>query len=136
MVGCGSIGQAVLPLIVRHIGVPPERITVVAADERGRDIVSSLGASFLVSPLQPDNYRAVLAPLLSPDGFLLNVSVNVSSLELLEFACRRGVLYLDTAIEPWVGGYTDPSLTLVERSNHAFRRWRFAESSAPDTRRR
>ena len=37
MLGCGSIGQAVLPLILRHLGVTPERITIVTADARGRE---------------------------------------------------------------------------------------------------
>ena len=36
--------------------------------------------------------------------------------------CReRGALYLDTCIEPWAGGYDDPSLSLAERSNYALR---------------
>ena len=37
MVGCGSIGQAVLPLILRHLGVGPDRIEIVTADARGRE---------------------------------------------------------------------------------------------------
>ncbi len=37
MLGCGSIGQAVLPLILRHLGVTPDRITIVTADGRGRE---------------------------------------------------------------------------------------------------
>jgi homospermidine synthase len=36
MVGFGSIGQGVLPLILRHVGgLDPGRITVVTADEGG-----------------------------------------------------------------------------------------------------
>jgi homospermidine synthase len=31
MVGCGSIGQGVLPLILRHIDIPADRITIVTA---------------------------------------------------------------------------------------------------------
>ena len=34
-VGFGSIGQGVLPLMLRHIGITPERITIVTADDRG-----------------------------------------------------------------------------------------------------
>ena len=40
---------------------------------------------------------------------------------LLEFASARGALYLDTGIEPWPGGYTDPGLSPAERSSQAFR---------------
>ena len=35
MIGFGSIGQGVLPLILRHIGITPDRITIVTADEAG-----------------------------------------------------------------------------------------------------
>ena len=121
MLGCGSIGQAVLPLLVRDMGVPPRRITVVTADRRGEDIARALGVTFVVAPLDPANYREVLGSVLRPGGFLLNLTVGVSSLELLEFASRRGARYLDTGIEPWPGGYTDSRLSPAERSNQALR---------------
>ena len=36
LVGFGSIGQGVLPLILRHIGTSAERITIVTAEDTGR----------------------------------------------------------------------------------------------------
>jgi homospermidine synthase len=63
----------------------------------------------------------VLAPLLGHGDFLLNLAVDVSSVALLECAAERGALYLDTCIEPWPGGYTDPSLSPSRRSNYALR---------------
>ena len=35
-VGFGSIGQGVLPLILRHIGTSADRITIVTAENAGR----------------------------------------------------------------------------------------------------
>ena len=37
-VGFGSIGQGTLPLVLRHIGIPTERITIITADDRGRKV--------------------------------------------------------------------------------------------------
>ena len=34
MLGFGSIGQGVLPLILRHIEMPRDRIEIVTSDER------------------------------------------------------------------------------------------------------
>ena len=34
--GFGSIGQGVLPLILRHVGIQPDQVTIVTADEAGR----------------------------------------------------------------------------------------------------
>jgi homospermidine synthase len=121
IVGFGSIGQGVLPLLLRHIRMTPSQITIVTAEERGRAEASALGVRFVIEPLTRDNYARVLAPLLGVGDFLLNVSVEVSSVALIEFARERGALYLDTCIEPWPGGYTDPALSPSRRSNYALR---------------
>ena len=121
IVGFGSIGQGVLPLILRHIAMPRENVVIVTAEERGREVAAEFGVRFMIDPLTRDNYRQILTPLLSAGDFLLNLSVDVSSVALVEFAHEKGALYLDTCIEPWAGGYTDPSLTPSQRSNYALR---------------
>ena len=121
MVGFGSIGQGVLPLILRHIDMRRENITIVTADDAGRAIAAEYGVDFRVELLTRENYRAVLGPMLDAGDFLLNLSVDVSSVALIEFACEKDAFYLDTCIEPWVGGYTDPLRSPSQRSNYALR---------------
>jgi homospermidine synthase len=131
MLGFGSIGQGVLPLILRHIDMPRERITILSGDPRGQEIAAEYGISFTVLPLTRDNFQHVLTPLVSAGDFLLNLSVDVSSVALIAFARERGTLYLDTCIEPWAGGYTDPSLTPSQRSNYALRESALALAGGP-----
>src|ERR1700722_18042743 len=121
IVGFGSIGQGVLPLILRHIDMKANQITIVTAEDRGQKEAKDLGVRFLVEPLTRENYANVLEPLLGPGDFLLNVSVEVSSLALIELCGNKGALYLDTCLEPWPGGYTDPDLSPSLRSNYALR---------------
>jgi homospermidine synthase len=130
IVGFGSIGQGSLPLVLRHLDTPADRITIVTGDAGGRAVAERHGIRFLVEPLTEHNYRRILKPLLDPGDFLLNVSVEVSSVALIELAQERGALYLDTCIEPWPGGYTDPSLTPSQRSNYALRERALALKSA------
>src|SRR5271165_2142890 len=85
-VGFGSIGQGVLPLILRHIGTSPERITIVTAENAGRAEAEHFGVKFLKVALTRDNYREVLRPLLDSGDFLLNLSVDVSSVALILLA--------------------------------------------------
>jgi homospermidine synthase len=120
-VGFGSIGQGVLPLILRHIGTSPDRITIVTADDAGRTQAEHSGVTFVKTALTRKNHRRVLTPLLGAGDFLLNLSVDVSSVALIQLARERGALYLDTCIEPWAGGYTDPNSTVETRSNYAMR---------------
>jgi homospermidine synthase len=121
IIGFGSIGQGVLPLILRHIDLKPAQITIVTSEDRGQKEAKDLGVRFIVDPLGEQNYRALLDPLLGPGDFLLNVSVEVSSIALIEFCRDKGALYLDTCIEPWPGGYTNPDLSPSLRSNYALR---------------
>jgi homospermidine synthase len=121
MVGFGSIGQGVLPLILRHIGTSADRITIVTAEDAGRAEAGHFGVKFVKTALTRDNYRRTLEPLLAAGDFLLNLSVDVSSVALIELARERGALYLDTCIEPWAGGYTDSTLSVDTRSNYTMR---------------
>ncbi len=120
-VGFGSIGQGVLPLILRHIGTSSDRITIVTAEAKGREEAERFGVKFVQSPLTRDNYRQILEPLLGVGDFLLNLSVDVSSVALIRLARERGALYLDTCIEPWAGGYVDRTQSVESRSNYRMR---------------
>jgi homospermidine synthase len=120
-VGFGSVGQGTLPLILRHIDMPRERITILTGDDRGRQEAQHYGIKFVVNPLKRDNCRKILEPLLGKGDFLLNLSVDVSSVVLMEYCQQHGALYLDTCIEPWHGMYTDGSLPPGKRSNYAMR---------------
>ncbi|HEY3912708.1 MAG TPA: saccharopine dehydrogenase C-terminal domain-containing protein [Stellaceae bacterium] len=121
MVGFGSIGQGVLPLLLRHLEIEPARVSIVTAEARGREIAAEYGVDFAEAALTRENYRGVLASRIADGDFLLNLSVDVSSTALIELCQDRGALYLDTCIEPWPGGYTDPSLPPSARSNYALR---------------
>jgi homospermidine synthase len=121
LVGFGSIGQGVLPLILRHIGVPAARLTIVSADDSGHEQAAKSGVKFIKQRLTRENFRRILDPLVGRGDFLVNVSVDVSSVALVRWCWERGAMYLDTCIEPWPGGYTDPTIPLARRTNYALR---------------
>jgi len=77
------------------------------------------GIKHIVQPITCENSRKVLKPHLKAGDFLLNLSVDVSSIDLAELAQEKGCLYMDTCIEPAVGGYT--SGTLEDRTNYMLR---------------
>jgi homospermidine synthase len=121
IVGFGSVGQGTLPLLLRHIDMPLDRISILTGDTRGIEEAKHFGIKFTVKPLTRENYKLVLEPLLKRGDFLLNLSVEVSSVDLIEFCSKRGVMYLDTCIEPWLGGYYDTSVSASRRSNYGLR---------------
>ncbi|MBV6417948.1 MAG: Homospermidine synthase [Steroidobacteraceae bacterium] len=121
IIGFGSIGQGVLPLILRHIGVPPARISIVTAEDHGRRIAEEYGVKFVKEALTRENFRRILDVIVGRGDFVLNVSVEVSSIALIKYCRERGAMYLDTCIEPWPGGYTSPTVAIAKRTNYALR---------------
>jgi homospermidine synthase len=121
MIGCGSIGQAVLPLLRKHLRLPADGLTVLSADERGRGLAGAGGARFVHCHLKPGNYHRQLSKYVSDGDMVLNLSVDVSSLDLVEWCSERGALYVDTSIEPWPGVFDNPMLSMRERTNYVTR---------------
>lgn len=120
-IGFGSVGQAVLPLILRHIKISPSQITIITKKQDGQNIAKEYGIKFIQESVLPENYEKILAQHVSKGDFLLNLSVDVSSADLIKYCQENGVLYLDTCIEPWTGGYIDSSLQPARRSNYSLR---------------
>jgi homospermidine synthase len=121
MVGFGAMGQAVLPLLLRHFELDPSDVKIVKTREDESGVAAEYGVEVIAAKLEEGNHAAVLEPLLIKGGFLLNLSVDVSSLALIRLCRQHGVLYLDTCNEPWGGRYDDPSLPLSRRSNYSLR---------------
>ena len=121
MLGFGSIGQAVLPLLQRELGIKPQRIRIVKSSPDETGTAAQSGVEVLATALNEGNCETVLEPLLGEGDFLLNLSVNVASLALIRFCRKRGAFYLDTCNEPWPGRYDNPELTPSQRSNYSLR---------------
>jgi homospermidine synthase len=121
IIGFGSIGKAVIPLIFRHIDIQSEQITIVTKSTDGFDLANEYNLNLILTDVNRENYQAILDTHLCKGGFLLNLSVDVSSIDLIKHCQNIDALYLDTCIEPWAGGYTDKTVSPSYRSNYALR---------------
>ena len=124
MIGFGSIGKGTLPLIERHIAFDRSNFVVIAPDDSDRRLLDERQLRFMHLAITRENYREVLTPLLKAGpgrGLVVNLSVETSSVDLIEFAKDLDAFYIDTVIEPWPGLYTDAKLSVSQRSNYALR---------------
>jgi homospermidine synthase len=124
MIGFGSIGRGTLPLIERHFQYDRAKLTVIDPSDADRALLDEKGVRFIHQGVTRDNYKHLLGPLLTAgpgQGFCVNLSVDTSSLELMEYCREIGALYIDTVVEPWVGFYFDKSKGPESRSNYALR---------------
>jgi homospermidine synthase len=124
MVGFGSIGRGTLPLILRHFECDRSKITVIDPDDSHRNLAEKEGLTFIKAAVTRDNHEKLLMPLLTAgpgQGFMVNLSVDVSSVAMMALCRKANALYIDTVVEPWTGYYIDPSLSVSDRSNYALR---------------
>jgi homospermidine synthase len=124
LIGFGSIGRGTLPLIERHFRFDKSRFTIIDPEDKDRHLADERGITFIKKAITRDNFDALLKPLLTKgggQGFVVNLSVEVSSQAIMRLCHEVGALYIDTVAEPWAGFYTDPRLTASERSNYALR---------------
>lgn len=124
MIGFGSIGKGTLPLIERHFEYDKARFTVIDPDASDRTMLDVRGIGFVHEAVTKENYRDLLVPLLTEgggQGFCVNLSVDTSSLAIMELCREIGALYIDTVVEPWVGFYFASGMNPAARSNYALR---------------
>ena len=124
LIGFGSIGRGVLPLLERHIDFDSKRLVVIDPSDADRGLLDERGIKFIQSAVTRENYREMLSPLLTAgggQGFCINLSVDTSSHDIMDLARSLGALYIDTVAEPWLGFYFDQSKGPGDRSNYALR---------------
>jgi homospermidine synthase len=133
MIGFGSIGKGTLPLIERHFAYDKDRFVVIDPEDKDRKLLDERGIKFIKQAVTRDNYRELLTPLLTQgggQGFCVNLSVDTSSVDIMELCNEVGALYIDTVNEPWSGFYFDPTLGPEARSNYALRELTLAAKRA------
>lgn len=121
MIGFGTIGQAILPLVFRHINISPQQVTIFTKNSDGENIANEFGVNLELVCITQENYQSLFAKYIRKGDLILNLSVDVSSADLIEYCQHHQILYLDTCIEPWAGGYVDNTVSASNRSNYAMR---------------
>lgn len=119
--GFGSIGRALLPVVLERFSVQKNQITIIAADNSGEHIAAEFGIEFQLHVIKPSNYLDILGNQIHPGDFLVNLSCNISSIPLIELCNEREALYIDTANEPWEEEFADQNLSLASRTNYMLR---------------
>jgi len=106
VVGLGAVSRCALPLLFKHLGIPPSRYTIIdcadtetvaEAARRAREA----GAAFLKERITRENLGRVLAAHAGPGDLVVDLSIHVGSQDMVQFCHDCGMLYLNTSIESW-----------------------------------
>lgn len=109
ILGFGSVGQGLIPVLTRELGITTQDIQILTADDRGQWMADALSIPHRVERITAENYASLLADYPDVD-LVINVTVDVSSQDIMTWCQDNGIMYLDTCVEPWQGGYQDPNV--------------------------
>jgi homospermidine synthase len=123
MIGYGSVGRCTMPLIDRHFDMPMSRVAVIDGADHSADAQRFIdkGMAYVVQPLYPGNLDKTLAKYAGRGDLIINLSVEVSSLAIIQWCQKHGVLYIDTCIEPWGDYYDNKQVPEEQRTNYYLR---------------
>src|SRR3984957_1237200 len=139
-VGFGAVAQCTLPILVKHLRMPLDRITVIDFEDRTAALKSwtEQGVRFVRERIAPENLGRVLEKYVAAGDVLIDLAWNIDCCEIVEWCHQRGVLYLNTSVEVWDPYdrdlYSKPTQrTLYHRHMHLRRmksRWKEAGPTA------
>ncbi len=102
-VGFGSVAQCTLPILLKHIRVPPGNITVLDFEDQSALMKpwTALGVRFERERVTQENLGAMLGKYVSAGDVLIDLAWNIDCCEIVQWCHDHGVLYLNTSVEVW-----------------------------------
>src|SRR5262245_56468111 len=90
ILGCGSVAQCTIPLLLRHIEMPAGRVTVMDMRDNREGIAELLGSgvNYVQERLTKGKYREQLGRYLGPGDILIDLAWNLQTTDLLDW-CRK-----------------------------------------------
>ena len=102
-VGFGAVARCTLPILVKHVRIPPGNITIMDFERNDAALEPWLeqGVKFIQDRITPANLGSFLDEQLSAGDLLIDLAWNIDCCEIVQWCHDRGVLYLNTSVELW-----------------------------------
>lgn len=101
MLGFGCIGQALLPLLVTHLNIPPSQILIITDDDSAVSLANKFSVTIFIQKITQENYLQIIGNHLVLEDFVIDVSISISSAAIIELCHQKQALYINASIEEW-----------------------------------
>ncbi|MEU4744538.1 saccharopine dehydrogenase NADP-binding domain-containing protein [Actinosynnema sp. NPDC023658] len=125
LLGAGSVSQCLQPLLLRHLDMTFDRLTVMDGEDK-RDQCKQLlaaGARYVRYQLTPDNLARTLDEHLARGDILINLAWGAGTQDMVEWCHDHEVRYLDSCHDHWAlpDGPADPAVPTLRAMHRALR---------------
>lgn len=133
VIGCGYVARCTIPLLLKHLKMPPKKITVMDFVDNRESIADSMkqGVKFVIDRVRPDNLSTLLQRYVGPGDMILDLAWNIGCEDILQWCHDHDVMYLNTSVELWDPYSNHENLHPTERTlyvrhmgiRHMVERW-------------
>src|SRR3989338_7541792 len=97
MIGYGSVARCTLPILLKHIKIPPKNITVIDFVDKSRELKSWInkGIRYFKEQITPINIERVLSKYVSAGGLVIDLAWNIECGDILSLCHNNNVLYVN-----------------------------------------
>ncbi len=103
IIGYGAVSKCMFPILLRHVNIPLENITIVDFKDKSADLKAwtTRGLQFFKKRVSPKNLGETLSEYLAPGGLLIDLAWNIDCCEIVQWCHENNVLYVNTSVEVW-----------------------------------
>ncbi len=103
LLGYGGVGRCTLPLLLKHLDVACENITVLDFAERRAEIDAycERGVRYVQERIERETMAQQLQKYVGPGDMIIDLAWNISATDILSWCHDNGVLYVNTSVEVW-----------------------------------
>ena len=119
ILGYGSVGQCILPLVMKHVVVSPSQITVLERGENEEKFFhrnAGNGVKYVKKEINQKNFESTLNKYSEEGGFVIDVSLNIDALTIIEWCLVNNRHYTNTSLERWESQPDETIPVLAERT--------------------
>ncbi len=103
MLGFGSVAKCTLPMVLKHIKIPYENITILDFEDKNKKLkpYTDKGIKFVQEKITKKNLDETLSKYLEEGSLLIDLAWNIGCEDLLQWCHDHKVLYVNTSVEEW-----------------------------------
>ncbi|MBU1867042.1 MAG: saccharopine dehydrogenase NADP-binding domain-containing protein, partial [Candidatus Margulisbacteria bacterium] len=103
IIGCGSVSQCAIPIVLQLIDVPPKNITIMDFVDNKKRVKDSLkkGVKYVIDRVTKENYKKLLAKYVGPGDLIIDLAWNIDCRAITTWCRENQVLYVNTSVEEW-----------------------------------
>lgn len=103
IIGCGSVSQCAIPLVLDLIEMPVSKITIMDyVDNRHRvKPAISRGVKYVFEKVTKENFKTLLPKYVGPGDLIIDLAFNIEAVAIIQWCHDNRILYVNTSVEEW-----------------------------------